>query len=317
MTKLILFSLCWLTIPSFGTSFPFAMPNSEVDAAIFGNTEPAAFFRERARSAPRCRARLGTVKQEFKASREALQKAIDTAKPSGVIDGLEIESDEIRHRYHDTIAECGHCAIRPIEKKVRVTPKGNEIWYMVNGSCWLPGAKTEAGIKRVYQARKKSLSWTKYYPKYSGGYPQIYEFREIERKTGVLAPSRHLSSPFLGYMAIRGPEIFSTPTAFDYTFEGNIRDHRSGLTFDFAYAPPPRRFRGPRVYDHRASGRKVRVRMLHVRDVAGKWYVTQDGYLRFFMAADLKMDLDFAKTVARRTLLDSLVHFAGVGVSND
>lgn len=294
------------------------IPAPGVDSSLLKDKEPDVFFSERQKP-QECQARLAEGNARYLTLRARLDQLVKDGGPAETIDLAEKQVFDARTRQLRLIAECGKCAMRDIEKR-EVPGERPELWYMVDGSCFAPPANA-GQTQSAYRERVGSLLRVSSYPFYKkGGFSNILEFFPVDPETGspLLGVESVGTSPFYAFMAIRGPQLLGYQTAFGCYEKTAYAERENGGKHEFVYRfqaeRPPQGFRFPEVSAVSASGKKIPTQLTPLSQVLGQWYVRADGYLRYFMAAELGVPFDYAIQVAARSLLEALVEFAERGL---
>lgn len=283
------------------------IPPACVDSELMKGQTPQEFFGARAKQTT-CRQEVAVLKAQFVAERARLA----TLTGANALDDQAEKMDKARKAWLRKLDECGNCATRG-EIRKHSTGGRTEYWYIADGSCLIEG-QDEADVVRSFEVKADSLLTAKGYPhNQPGGIPAIMEYAYVDPSGALLEDVEKVAvgTPFLSYLVVGGPDVpvvgrigyrylFGNETRFD-TVDGVREFHHTfeGKSF-------PRGFRHPSVEETLASGRKRAVRAMDLTRVQGKWCLNSEGYLRYYTAADLGMDLTYAYDLAIDILLVTL-----------
>lgn len=294
------------------------IPAGCYDTKLVGNDVPAFFAARKTNTG--CTTELGKRKAAYLAEKEALAKL----KGSPDLNAIDAQNDRMeaaRDRWLEQVNECGNCAASDIEVRKIQSGGRTEYWYIADGSCQVQKSSA-ADLLNSYQIKMDSLLEADGYRHYApGGLPTVLDYHFIDNTSGKkLADPKMTAPPFFSFIAIRGPVVLGTQASFGYYYknEYEVKDNNGVKEYlhSFHSVPPPRGFQYPStVAQALPSGRTRNARLIRLSRVQGKWCITSNGYLRYYTAADLGMDFDFAKKLAHSVLLTTLgtVYERGVG----
>lgn len=310
---LVLFPLATQAVPTAPT-----IPTTGVDAKLMNNQTPQAFFAAR-KNQTACRGELTTLKAAYVAEKEGLAKLLGTSGLDA-IDAQGARMEKSRDTWLEKVSECGNCASQPMELRKIASAGRTEYWYIADGSCLVDGPNAN-GLLASYIAKKDSLLTADAYRHYAGGFPTVLDYHFIDPATGQkqnLAKQTG-AAPFFSFIAIRGPVIAGMQASFGYVFKNEVAETQNNGVTEFSHTFQAERvdkFTYPNsVQQHLPSGRQRRAQLLKLSRVQGKFFLNSEGYIRYYTAADLGMDLEYAKKLAQNILLTTLesMYERGVG----
>lgn len=286
-------------------------PERGEDKVLTGGKTAREFFAERTKDSP-CRRDLLGLWEKYKT---ALKK-LDDMKKAGDAD-MDEQYDLVTNlRRSITLKnnECGECAAHPTKKIVIQTPARTEVWYQSDGSCQLPFTD-KAQLAKAFDTIRDSVLRAKQHPHYADGLHHVLEVKAVDGKTGKFLPEVDLlgAEPQPVFVSVRGPEILGLLTAFSYvknaTWKDATVDGVRELVFKADGQRPPLGFQYPDVHSVKPSGAKETVpplRQKKVTQLLSYWYVSEDGYLRYFTAAEFGVALKFIEELGQEVMLDSV-----------
>jgi len=257
------------------------IPKPEVDLEVTGGLTPREYFAKRKENKP-CREALAKAKEAEAKAPAAQKKALHQA-------------------YLDKVIECGDCNIVPPGPPIVVgeDTASPETWYVSYGFCQLDLKGDD------FKNLSDSLLDLKKYPAKSGGFSHIAEF--IGYKEGTATPIQVATvSPFDAAIAVKGRVLAGALTgAIGYFVKNEFAQEKDyfHLTFENTDSPPGYKF--PKLTTEQGFPLPL-VRLSHAN---GSWFLTKDGYFRYYTAADFPGVLSFASSVAKEILLDTLLEF--------
>ncbi len=279
-------------------------PHPGIDKNLFGEESPMDFFRKRKTINVQCVEKLAEAKELFLKSEKKLKNLVSKKASQNEIEKVEIEYERFKATYFELFSKCGDCTIREIEKKEIVNTLKSEVWYFVDSSCFINLENKESVYKSLYL----SLLNSEKYSKESGGLSGIFKYMVINPLTGTVEKEIN-SSPFYSLFVIKGPFLMGQQTGFSFYARNEYKNSEKDfyLTFDRDRLPPT--FSMPVVYDKSINGKINEVFLFELSSVHGFWFITREGYVRFFMAADLGMPFDFAIATGKMILFENLIEF--------
>lgn len=285
-------------------------PAPGYDSQLMGGQTPEKFFEAR-RGMTQCRTELAKARETWTNAKVVLQDMVKAGKSSGEIDTQEELTEEKYGELVEKVQQCGDCAVQDVAKI--------DSWYITDGSCFINNLSKEE-LAQAFERRSESLLNVEDYPVETGGFKNIFTYFLVDPVTGKeLKDTKATEDNFHSFISIKGPKLLGVQVAFGYFYENQIerKTHSDGdrqFIHNFTAQKPPRGFRMPRVYTVSASGKKTTIRHLRLQKVIGQWYIQENGYIRYFTAADFGMSLDFASNIARRILTETLMDMASRGV---
>ncbi len=305
------FSL-WALTPERPTAPPLA-----IDKVLTGGEEPRVFFEKRASDAA-CQEDLKTAKTEVRTIKDAM-KAMSAAKaPATELDDKEADLAVARETLLTLMEKCGECATQEVETQELNFKTHKETWFISDGSCQIPSADP-AKLKKAFELISDSLIHAKRYPRTKDGFENVLDFQIVENGT-TFKPQEDLfpKSPANLTIWVRGPRALRL--MFYYFMEATYATQptpNGGSEFflKFTAAEPKAKLTYPTVTDFTASGKPIPLISMLLKNVVGQWYVTSDGYIRYFTAAQLPNNLGASvfKKLGRGVLIDTLTEISARG----
>ncbi len=298
---------------------PPTIPAPGLDSKLLNNQTPQAFFAAR-KTNTACRSELTTRKATYFSQKDALAKLAGSTDLDA-LDAQGLAMEGARDAWVEKMRECGNCTSQDIEVRPISTAGRTEFWYIGDGSCYVEGLNAN-GNDASFNAKADSLVTPDMYRHYTGGFPTVLDFYPVDPKTGqkMADPKIAVGTPFNSFISIRGPVLLGLQASFGYYYKNDTKFRETNGVKEYIHTfeaeKAPRAFRFPStVAQHMASGRTRDTNMLKLTRVQGMWYLTNDGYLRYYTAADLGMNLDFAKRLAQNIMLTTLatLYERGVG----
>lgn len=282
------------------------LPTPGVDMVLTQGKSAREFFVARAQMTA-CRAQLKSAEADYLAEKKKLNDFIASGKTADTIDTQEAAMVKARGVHLTKVFECGDCAAQEVEQRKVVTAARTEIWYIADGSCQLPSTEPEK-VAKFLEKLGNELLLIKHYSKRFGGFYHILELLSLEVATGKHQPEKEKldKSPAWSWISVRGPEIFGQQTGFSYLFEANFHLNEKEFVLSGASPRRPLGFQVPAVKDVLASGKVVDVRQLQLPSVLALWYVSNDGYLRYYSAADFGISTKFIEEQGKVIMLDTV-----------
>ncbi len=271
--------------------------------------------------------------EDYRLAPDAKGKALADADPAirklnDALDAAGKANDLVRDELVILIEKCGECSTQDVVpwtvRADRVEPE--RTWYVSDGSCQLL-TKDTAELKAFYEIAKTSLLDTTNYLKFApGGFDNILNFNYVSQ-TGpgsfkfepeknelpigtfkmaiwVLGPKIHELFPALSF------RYLMNATTSDAVAEADGIAH-DGFRFTFTSEQPAlvnrveRLF--PKVGDWSPAGRPLPVSQKTLFHVIGQWYVNEDGYARYYTAAQFPIpDIKEIETLGRRVLRNTV-----------
>ena len=258
------------------------LPKPEVDFEVTGGLTPREYFSKRQANLP---------------CREALEKAqkAEAAAP-------DAKKPALHMAYLEKVLECGDCDIVPPKEPILIDVDGShsEQWYVSYGFCQLDLEKGD------YETLVASLLDLKQYPAKTGGFSHMAEFIGYEAGTKKVI-TQPKTSPFDAFIAVKGPILQTGLDGAIGYFARNWYDEKVPNQFHlwFENTAPPEKY----VYPSLKTPAGFPLPLAKLPHAKGSWYLTRDGYFRYFTAADFPGVLSFAATKAKEILLDTLLQF--------
>ncbi len=300
------------------------IPAPGLHPLVMDKTAPTAFnaraFFDARKADTVCQGELATMRASYLSARESLAKMAGSSDLD-LLDDQGTIMEQARDEWVAKMRECGKCWSQDIELRAVPTAGRTEYWYIGDGSCQLDTLETKI-LADSFKAKTESLTTADAYRHYTGGFPTVLDFFLVNPTTGAKMNDQTPNplSPFYAFIAVKGPSIFGVPSAFGYYYKNQIVNRQTnGVTeyiHTFEAERAPRGFQAPsNIAIVLPSGRKRSAKSITVTRVQGMWYLTGEGYLRYYTAADLGMNLDFAKKIAQATMLTTLatLYERGVG----
>jgi len=309
----LLFFLVWLSFPQISQSAERPkLPEPGWDLELTGGKTPREFFKARM-DQPACREKLEDLRIGYLATKETLAKKISDGQPGPDIEKQERVMNSARDAWVKTASECGPCAARDTKKDVIAGVAKKEVWYTSHGSCQLSEASADK-LTGYFDRWRDSLLHVKQYAHKNGGFFYILDLVAYNPQDGKpLAIDALESSPVQAVLSVRGPVIVF-PTGFSYyaeqKFQTQSKDGVAEFYMNGTSVTPPSGYQEPVIEDVLASGRKVKVAQTKVGNVLSQWYVTADGYVRYFTAGDFRAELKFVEEQAKTIMLDTVLNMA-------
>ena len=308
MTRLVIFGLVVLGVAAQGAGPAF--PELGVDRKMFGDKSPEVFFQERAEADSHCVATLEARWKQYQRWSANLKKLLDEGAGTPAIARVETQWEAAKQRYLESTFQCGNCVMHPVKKTVEQTPQGTAHWWVGDGSCYVAN---HTGFKAV----RDSLFVVNRYPKHSGGFRPLLEFLPVDPKSGDHLINLEVidSTPFHAYLAIKGFVFFGRMKAFGHymrvDIEDDNKDNPTETAIKFTAVRAPRGFEAPDVYDYHANGEPKggAAKTEPLPTLWSMWYLNDQGYLRFFIRANLRYPDATVRPVATELLSDTLFQF--------
>lgn len=301
-----------LCLPTLATERP-SLPGPAIDTELLGGKTPREFFTQRMQG---CRD-LETTENTYREERAKLQTLKDSNAAANDLKFQQERAETALKAWIGRVKDCGPCHIRPIKRVVVTSAGKTENWFVSDGSCFLPSL-TRDEAARAFEVRAKSLEQLSQYKYSSGGFRQVVEFFAVDPVSGRPETQATIPSPYEAFIAVRGPTLFGVRTAAGYYFGGGYRkwSDSDGAHYHsfFTAKRPPRGFRQPRIRETDITGNPHRVRLIQLSDAQGQWYLTEDGYLRYYTAADFGLSLKFLSDMAEATLFETLLDLTQRGL---
>lgn len=203
----------------------------------------------------------------------------------------------------------------------------------------------------IFKNLSESLATTSRYPRTNpGGFTNILGFKVANPKDlSVTADDKMPASPLKLFLWVLGPDTGITQLGFLYYLDAAFATKRLAdvekdwttavsaepKTIDAASPPPtpadfelrfettpdPRitlltktKVKGmPAVSNTTLSGRALSTTMMWLKNVQGQWYLTSDGYIRYYTAAEFPIKIPDIDERGRRVLLETLSEISARG----
>ncbi len=299
------------------------VPPPGVDKVLTKGETPRAFFQKRMADAG-CQSELKAAKKAF---RDLIQEVADmraAKETDSKIDAKGGALMDARMEVLRLMELCGECATREIEVRTLDFKAGRETWFISDGSCQLPiettnakGEPDAAGIAKlqtVFQLVSDSLVHAKQYAGPNGGFDNVLAFHVINGNK--IDPKADLfPSPANLAIWVRGPRILNMMMYYpmEAEYETVTKGSLSEFNLKFKSFEPKAKIVYPNVTDFTPSGKPVPPLInLLLRRVVGRWYITSDGYFRYFTAAMLPLNLTNPELMkqGRSVLTDTLTELS-------
>lgn len=257
------------------------IPAAGEDRVITGGLPAAEYFGKRAQQSS-CRQSFDAKLAQSQKLKKELDTLVTNKAPANELDPKAEQYFQYRtNELFPVTEECGSCQTQELGK--------DGFWKITDGSCYVPSANAEEANK-AFDAAVKMLTNTKLFARQNNGFESILEFIPINRKTGALLPHNEnitSGSTIDTFIAVKGP----ANVAFHYMFENKveIKDLGNGvreLIVRFNGLKQPDGFR-PKIKEISLAGTVSEPAMkIKLTQVIGMWYIRNDGYYRYFTAAD-------------------------------
>lgn len=296
------------------------------------SVSPREFFEKKSSDAA-CVADLARLKKEFRQQYQELQalkakRSTPVGQEDAAIEAKYAEMDKKRDEALVLLEKCGECSTRPLDRISVLAATGKEDWYVSNGSCQIP-TKDKAALKVSFEKVKQSLLNTKYYPKRAHrGFDNILEFKFVTPTANGYtmsdADTDLPATPFDLFVAVRGPKVFQL-LSFNYFIKArhatsvvdpsarvSSEENKFSLEFENQAPTETAKLQFPEVFDYTASGKAISTSELKLPQIQGKWFLTDDGYIRYYTAAALPANIipknsNMFEVLGRKILIDSLM----------
>lgn len=244
---------------------------------------------------------LLTMKDGLAAYKKELEEVIELGKTA---DDSEIQKAEsklktTRHKFLEDSKRCLPCRIHPVDEWPKV---GKGHWYVTDGSCALP-IDDKKELTASFDRARNSLRTPDDYLKI----PHIVKLGIANKdQTALDKTIATLPDKFYAFLAIRTPlEFLGLVTTFYYYIENTIteaKDAAGNHTFDLEFHNYEKGLKPPAKLDdefygnyidekgskkHKPSyyttvgGRKVRLNLIKLPAVKGRWFLSEAGSLRY------------------------------------
>lgn len=283
-----------------------------VDTKLFVTESPKEFFHKRQTNNVGCFKKLLLIKKQYLETKLKLKNLILKKVSQTEIEKTQKEFEHYKKTYLELFETCGNCFLHEIEKKEILSTIKNEIWYLIDGSCFINLENSEL-LKKTYKKLYTSLLTVEQYSKESGGLSGILKYLVVNPISGKIEKEIS-SSPFYSFYVIKGPFLMGQQTGFAFFARNEFKyqDDQFYLTFTGDKMPPS--FSWPEVFDTSVTGNINKVFLFHISSVYGFWFISSEGYIRFFLAADLGMSFDFAISTGRMIFFENLIEFMERGL---
>lgn len=305
-------SLFLISIPGIAAERP-KLPEPGVDTVLTGGKSAREFFAERTKDSP-CRRELLDLRAKYREESEKFEKMKKDAATVAALDDQGLNVEKAKRAVVLKNNECGECAARPVARTVINDVGRTEVWYVSDGSCQLPITNPQE-LSKAYEQLRDAILRVKKYPHYADGLHHILELKAVDTKTGQWLNDKDLldNDPQGIFVSIRGPQLFGLVTAFSYLCEvkwaESLRGEQKQLVLTGTGVRPPSGFNYPEVYSYQGGGGKTAIpekRQKKASALLKMWYLTQDGYLRYFTAADFGASISFIDQLGQEVMLDSV-----------
>ena len=332
MLRVAFWSLLFCSGVVLGADSRPTLPAPQPSLNWMKNKSAREFFSERSKSQD-CQVSLLEKKQGYQEARQQLKELL-TQRDLDAIDKQEIVMRRARDSYLEEMRQCGDCAIGEMKSKAFVSPEGSATWYLSGGHCQIPIPQEKPQeLKKAYERVTDFLTHLKRYPKensrqgadtplqLSQGFYYMLDFVAVDPDSGSLLKDwdEVKDSPFFAFLAVKGIEIFGQKTAVTYYIKNTIESSEEDSYFHLTFKGerPPENFQRPELSWIPASRRKQAVMPMRIPSVIGSWYVNQDGYLRYYTAANFGVSVKFAEGLAQSILLDTLATLLERGMGEE
>lgn len=312
---LSLSSFLWAADPQRPTA-----PPPGIDKVLTGGEEPRVFFQKRMADAA-CQDDLKKAKGTVRSLIKEIETMRAAKEPADKIDAKgPILMDE-RVKLLALMEKCGECATQEIETRVLDFKTHKETWFISDGSCQLPidGSTPDgkAKLKKSFDLVSDSLVHAKRYPKPNGGFDNVLDFQVMDGTTFKPDVDAFPASPVNLTVWVRGPRVFRLMMyyAMEATFSTTVNNGLSEFNLEFTALEPKSKITYPTVTDFTPAGKPISLIPLLLKRVVGRWYITSDGYFRYFTAAMLPANLstNALKEQGRAVLTDTLTELSARG----
>ncbi len=335
MIKLVSLTVLAISFPLFAKSGSRpSIPAPEIDPALIQDGKTVReFFENRAKDAA-CQSDLTKAKADYrqklkevedlKATRVLTTDGKEDATLKSIndkIDAMNAPLIALRDKMLVLIDKCGECATHEVESRdVDAGAGKTENWYISDGSCQIP-SDDPAVLSKAFKLISESLLRTSAYPKTAkDGFANILAFRAANKKDlSALSDDKFPASPLNLFLWVLGPPLpfglgwfrFQYYVKAEYTEPKTATDPfflKFETEADARIKADTEIVGLENIPDTTLSGRaKKGGKTTWLKNVQGSWYVTPDGYLRYYTAAQFPMKLKDIATQGRRILIDTLV----------
>jgi len=307
-----MWSVIFVSVVSFASQRP-EIPAPGEDLVLTGGKTVADYFASRTQSDSNCNRDLKASKEKYHEEKEKLLKLINSKAKSSELDSQEKQMNQARDTLIQKLEECGECATRPIEHRTVYAPSGTQRWYIADGSCYLPALNlSPSQLQEVFERATQRMLDNSTYPKQKGGIPSILLFDRVDEATGKVIPGGPVEDPsFLISLSVKGPSFAGIVSAFNYFIKNDVekrsQDGLQETVIRFNQFKAPKGYQPPsKIYDVTAGGNQTAAFVRNISEVQGLWYFNNQGYFRYYTAADFGISLSLADSFARKILLEAL-----------
>ncbi len=300
MTQLItiflglFFTLSLTAISAFAAEVP-QIPSPGEDQVLTQGLSAREFF-DRRLSDNECLSNLAAARSSFDEANRRVQELISAAAPTEAFEVAEATLYARKTALIKRVFQCGECAQRPVERREIEGNLGTQVWYVTDGSCSLHG---DGAVGR-YEKGRNFLKGIRNYPQKLGGLSHVLEFVAVDPQSGEILENLNTTeqSPLDIFISVRSADMNGLLNSISYFFRSTSGEKVSGdrkeYSIQFTSKRPTPGFRRPEVYFLPAAGKvagqydaqKRRATQWNLRNVKGSWYLSSDGYVRYFTAAD-------------------------------
>lgn len=310
--KAQIISIIFLSALGFANKRP-EIPEPNEDLILTQGKSVADFFASRVQSDSKCNRELQELKDKYQIEKRKLKELQGQKAKSSDLDSQEKRMSQTRDSLIQKLEECGECATRPIEHRTVYAPSGTQRWYIADGSCYLPALGLSASqLQSAFDSTTRRMLDNSTYPKQKGGIPSILLFDRVDEATGKVLPAGPVEDPsFLISLSVKGPSFAGIVSAFNYFIKNEVEKRDQGSVQEtvirFNQFKAPQGYQLPaKIYDVTAGGSQTSAFVRNISEVQGLWYFNNQGYFRYYTAADFGISLSLADSFARKILLEAL-----------
>lgn len=320
--KVQVFGLIFISVLSFASKRP-EIPEAGEDLILTQGKSVAEFFSARPQVDSLCSQELKVSKEKYRQEKRKLKSLQQEKAKASDLDSQERKMTQARETLLQKLEECGECATRPIEHRTVYAPSGTQRWYIADGSCYLPTLDlSQSQLQEAFEKATARMLDNSTYPKKNGGIPSILLFDRVDEETGKVMPGGPIEdSSFLIALSVKGPSFAGIVSAFNYFIKNEVeKRNQDGLqetVIRFNQFKAPQGYQAPsKIYDVTAGGSQTSAFVRNISEVQGLWYFNNQGYFRYYTAADFGISLSLADSFARKILMEALFSVIDESSSN-
>jgi hypothetical protein len=277
-----------------------------VDRALLKDETPERFFAKRRESAA-CVEKLDAAEKSHRDARKALRELVAKKAPQDEVAKAEEEWTKARRALLPVVEECGPCVTRPVEYERIRGVSGTEHWYIADGSCWV-------GKPNEFERTSSDFEKLSRYPRRTDGFAPVLAFAAYDKDGKPIPadqrlPTEDAKDPTFVFLALRADTGVGLTLAWSHLFQSEFRRHDEGRHLvlrsprkDVTVPEIPE----PELTDVALSGKTSKVQSFRVRQALGAWFITRDGYVRYYNAGDFGAPVLMLDREGRRLVQDVL-----------